>query len=253
MMHSNEKEIRMINGQNLEKCIVQLESELRLKNKWISLLIHEFKSSFSNLQWIIEALEKGSISNALLTELIPELKNSANNNFKLLQNTYDWIKSQDAHFELHPTRISVEGLFDHLNSFFKQQLNSKQQQIDFHGHQGLEIISDEVLLLLILKKVVDNAIKYSNKHSRISISATLLKSEFIEFVVRDEGMGMSAETFDNLFTLEGNCYLGTENESGPGLGLVFVKEFLDMIEGSIEIESVLSKGTRVRLLMHNLV
>ena len=98
----------------------------------------------------------------------------------------------------------------------------------------------------IFRNLISNAIKYSNPGGQVIISAIEGK-QFVEIEVADNGVGISKETQDKLFKIdEFHSSIGTDNEHGTGLGLLFCKEFIDMHGGKIQIESEQGKGCKIK-------
>jgi signal transduction histidine kinase len=105
------------------------------------------------------------------------------------------------------------------------------------------VYADEDMLNSIALNLITNAIKFSNRGGEIYIFA-LSKNCFINISVKDSGVGMDDNTLKKIFDLDAKkSTLGTENETGTGLGLVIVKEFVEKHGGSIMVTSEFSKGT----------
>jgi signal transduction histidine kinase len=95
----------------------------------------------------------------------------------------------------------------------------------------------------ILRNLINNAVKYTNKGGTVMISATERK-QLVEIKVTDNGIGMSAKTRHNLFKMDHfQSIAGTDNEKGTGLGLMLCKEFVEMHGGSIWVASALGDGS----------
>jgi signal transduction histidine kinase len=95
----------------------------------------------------------------------------------------------------------------------------------------------------ILQNILSNAIKYSNKGSKIVVSGRELKDKLL-LSIKDEGVGMDPETVDKLFRIDETVStFGTEGERGTGLGLILCKEFIERHRGKISVKSEKDKGS----------
>ena len=99
------------------------------------------------------------------------------------------------------------------------------------------------MIRTILRNLISNAIKFSNKNGSVITSASVADKK-VEFSVFDNGIGMTKETIAKLFRLDVNFSTrGTENEKGTGLGLILCKEFVEKHGGKIWVESEPGKGS----------
>jgi signal transduction histidine kinase len=100
---------------------------------------------------------------------------------------------------------------------------------------------DHKLLKNILLNLFSNAIKYSEQDKSIYFDFSM-DEKWLYFTVRDEGIGIPSEEQEHLFTRFFRAY-NVENIQGTGLGLIIVKRYLELMEGSIHFESQLGVGT----------
>jgi len=96
-------------------------------------------------------------------------------------------------------------------------------------------------LRLILSNLISNAIKYTEENGEESFSA-MVKARHMEFVIKDNGIGMSSNELHALFKKYGKL---NESKGGQGIGLYFDKNLIDQFNGTIHFESESGSGTRV--------
>ena len=150
-----------------QQTIEKLTAENELKTKWISLIAHDFKGLFSNIQLLLDAFGSKSISQELFMSMLPELKQIAEKNSKTLSRTFAWVNSQTDGFNPHIENVLIHDLFLELLDQFSEAIELKELSIQFVGNKDLSLSTDKFLLKFILKQTVDNAIKYSNKRGEI--------------------------------------------------------------------------------------
>jgi signal transduction histidine kinase len=123
----------------------------------------------------------------------------------------------------------VIGLANKKELHFDVQIEDKAR---------LAVNADVNMLSVVLRNLLTNAIKFSNKKEQIIICASRLKTKFVQFEIRDKGVGIPHEKIYHIFDLnKTTSSSGTEGEKGTGLGLILCKEFIDYHGGKIWVES----------------
>lgn len=99
------------------------------------------------------------------------------------------------------------------------------------------------MITTILRNLVSNAIKFSNKGTQIAIETSETTDE-ITTIIADHGIGMTLEEVDSLFNIDSKLQKeGTCGEKGSGLGLILCKEFIQKNNGKIAVQSTPNQGT----------
>ena len=108
---------------------------------------------------------------------------------------------------------------------------------------GMDIYSDKTALMIIVRNLLHTAIKFSFKKGRVQISA-IKKNNQINISVQDWGIGMTKEQMSYLFKINKRIKTkGTNGEMGTGIGLAFCNDLVNLLDGSIEVESTPGQGT----------
>lgn len=241
MMNKNKTEI------SSQQLIEQLKAESELKTKWLSLIAHDFKGLFSNINMLLSAFEGESISQEIFLSMLPELKQIAAKNSKTLETTFKWVNAQIGGFNPILEEVSLHTLFEILNDTLKAELDLKKITLSYVGDKDLKLRTDKFLLQFILKQSIDNAIKYSYEGGEVKMIVSS-ESGVSTITIEDYGMGMNEDVQNNLCTLNGSPYTGTLNEKGAGLGLVVVKEFVEIMRAKMIVSSKINQGTTVSYL-----
>jgi signal transduction histidine kinase len=122
-------------------------------------------------------------------------------------------------------------------------------QIQMDLAEEVIIFSDKKMLYSIISNLISNAIKYSIENKKIEVKMIVSKTDGKVIIqIKDHGIGMSDETKTHLFE---RFYRSesSKNISGTGLGLNIVKNYVDLLKGEIQFESVLNKGTEVKIIL----
>lgn len=224
----------------------QIKEHNRLLVGWISLLSHDTKQLFSTLSWIIEAYENKIVSSEDFFKMLPQIKKDAQKNLKVATDTSEWLKTQYGAFKPQQDVSAGFELFAHLKEDFSSKLEAKQLSFEFTGDPNSYVIADKVLLTFVLKRIVDNAIKYSHKQNIISFSIAN-NTEEVVISVTDYGTGMNERSKLSMYSFESALFEGTAGEIGSGLSLKIAQYFVFLMQGTIQIESLQNKGTTVKI------
>ena len=229
-----------------EEIIEQLRAENQLKTKWISLIAHDCKGLFSNIQFLLDAMASENITPEIFMSMLPELKQISEKNSKTLKNTFAWVNAQTNGFAIDSETVVIHNLFLELVEEFDKEITAKELSFKFVGDEAILLNTDRFLLRFILKQLIENAIKYSNKGGVVELIAHS-SSEKVTIAVKDHGMGMKDSRLKTIGTLDGAPFTGTMDEKGVGLSLVIVKDFVEMLDGIMSVSSVEGVGTTVEI------
>ncbi|MEL6534987.1 MAG: HAMP domain-containing sensor histidine kinase, partial [Bacteroidota bacterium] len=105
-----------------------------------------------------------------------------------------------------------------------------------------KVYADADMVQTVVRNLVSNAIKYTPNQGTVSVDIQE-GVEGLTIAVSDTGMGMETETLDKLFGDHVTSKLGTQNEKGTGIGLALSKDFVDLNQGKIWVESVPGEGS----------
>jgi signal transduction histidine kinase len=236
---------RLIREQNL-----QLGRLNQTKDQLFLILAHELKNpvlSFRSVsQKINYLLNKGQADR--LDQLGTELDRTASNAHKLLDNLLQWAKTQRGTFAMHPRIIELEEAFDKVIEEYSDRAEEKKIHF-FAGVEGEEVFvwADPAALQIILRNMADNALKFTQAGGEIRLSARKT-GEGVQVTAEDSGIGMQPEKLASLFQPGRKPGLGTAGERGSGLGLLLVKELMDLHRGTIKVVSEEGRGTTFSLL-----
>ncbi len=237
-----EKRELLIKKQN--KKLQELNST---KDKFFSIIAHDLKSPFNCTLGFSNILLKKhkNYDNEKREKIIKSINDSANNAFNLLENLLTWSCSQLGGIKYLPENLNLKTLLFEIMFVLQEQANKKNISIlDTISYNEL-IYADRNMIATILRNLISNAIKFTNKNGNVVISSKKqINSNFLEISIIDTGVGISEEKIDNLFCISKKTSTqGTENETGTGLGLIVCKEFIEKHDGEIWIESEITKGS----------
>lgn len=215
------------------------------KDKFFSIIAHDLKSPFSGIMGLTELLLRNVRKYEIekIEKYTSHIHRSADEAYKLLQNLLEWSRSQTGRLDFNPHEIILSELLDKVFDIVNNQAISKEISIDTDINKKLIVFADENMLNTILRNLISNAIKFTNRKGIISISAQKREHDVL-IKVSDNGIGMEEEIRIKLFKISEKVSVqGTENEKGTGLGLLLCKEFIEKHHGDIWVESEEDKGS----------
>ncbi|GAA3575301.1 sensor histidine kinase [Snuella lapsa] len=229
------------------KAIDALKISNTTKDKFFSIIAHDLRGSFNALLGLSDLMVT-DINSGVTNEIknYGEMINSTiNSTHGLLNNLLDWSRSQTNQMNFKQETFNLFSLVLEIFEFLKFQSELKHIALKNFVPMDLDIYADRNMLNTVIRNIVSNAIKYSNKNGSVTISA-LIDNNNIRCAITDDGVGMSKETCDRLFNVKDIKLIskkGTNDEHGTGLGLILCRELIEKHNGSIGVDSIEGKGS----------
>jgi signal transduction histidine kinase len=224
---------------------IQLNAD---KNLFISILAHDLRSPFSALLGLSELLS-ASVRQLPLDEiesLVNQINESTQNTYTLLEDLLKWARMQSGRFPFMPQKINFADICKNILEFHTQNAEAKNIKLSYFAPDEINIYADIDMLKAILRNLVSNAIKFTNKNGSINIFAEHTHPE-ITISVKDNGIGIESGNLHRLFDISQiRTTKGTDHETGTGLGLLLCKEFVEKNGGRIWAESKYGKGSEFK-------
>ncbi len=239
---------RVENEEKINMFIKELKELNATKDKFFSIIAHDLKNPLGNFREVTKILQETyeNLEEEDRKMFLSMLNDSANNIYSLLENLLEWSRSQRGVIQFSPSDINLEFIV--ANTIQVLSLSAENKNISFETDLNVhEMYADANLLTTIIRNLCSNAVKFTPIGGTITISSMLSKSNII-ICVADNGVGMTKETMDKLFRIDETISkLGTSNEKGTGLGLILCKEFVEIHNGEIWVESELGKGSKFNI------
>ena len=239
----------------LQKSKLQIESQnLQLqqlnttKDKFFGIIAHDIRSPIMALDGVGEQMQFYLKKNKpeKLEKLTGRIDSTAKRLNSLLDNLLKWALLQQGVIPYHPKELNVQETAYGIFQMFQHNADAKNITLDLQIKNDIKVYADESALNTILRNLVSNAIKFTPEDGTISLS-TETRDDKVFINVNDTGTGISAEKLSKLFSLEKTSEKGTAGERGTGLGLTLVKELAELNKGSINVSSVLAKGSSFKV------
>lgn len=215
------------------------------KDKFFAIIAHDLRNPFNALNnlsdIIIDKIRNNETEEAIQAAAL--LQESSYSAYNLLQNLLEWSNIQRDKIRLNPELVDISLLIEQETEPLRRIAEQKGITILSNVNSPLLVFADKNMLLTIVRNLVNNAIKYSFSKGTILIHSKL-DEDFVVFSVVDQGIGMSSDEVEKLFSPEGPVSKsGTSQEPGSGLGLLLCREFVEMNKGKIWAESKPGEGS----------
>lgn len=229
----------------IKKYIKDLEELNTHKESVLAILSHDLRSPLSGIIGAAKYLKTNfqKMKPVEVQEMLDLLYKSSTDELEMLDYLVEWARIKYASEVFFPSKIDlikyVDKVFDTLNE------TASTSAIILHNKikADTSVFADGKMLLSVIQNIVSNAIKYSKKGDKITVS-TKKKEDKIIVQIKDEGAGMSKQLQKELFTPQmTKLSAAREEDKGAGIGLLLVKGFLEKNDGEIWVESEEGVGT----------
>ena len=234
-----------ISEEKLYETINDLQKLNEAKDKFVSRISHDLRSPFTSIIGFTEVLANDlSLPEKDKLEYLNFILNSSRNLLHFVTQLSEIIKLQTNRLKLEPQRTIASRLIHYAISAFTAQVVDKNLEIKVDIGESMHISTDERLFLLLITNLVSNAVKFSNIGGKIIISAQDFNEDFVEIIVKDEGIGIADNNKIKLFNIDQIFFSeGTKGEKGVGLGLLLAKEIVEKHGGNLWFYSNQKEGS----------
>lgn len=166
----------------------------------------------------------------------------------LLDNLLHWALLQTKQLYFHKDSVHLFSIIQQIEYNYKPLLIDKNITFENSVSKSNFIFVDLDSLKIVLRNLLDNAIKFTPENGQISFYTIETNTDFCQLAIQDTGLGMTQNTIDEL--LAENELLAKKKNSeiiGTGLGMQLCKQMIKKNGGSIAIESEVNKGTKMIL------
>lgn len=231
------------------RLLEELERANRLKQDFVGTISHELRTPLNVVLGYNELLREGAFGELSpeQTDILERMNKSATQLLDLVNSTLDLSRMQSQNVPLSLTTVSVPELFTELETELHPLHKNSSVALEWRVElKLLSLQTDPVKLKIVLKNLVGNALKFTSE-GKVAVSASA-QGDGVEFLVRDTGIGIPAEAqafiFEPFRQVDGSM---TRRYGGVGLGLYIVRQLLELLGGSVSLESEIGKGSLFRV------
>jgi signal transduction histidine kinase len=245
----NKNQERIIEDRSIElsKQSEALHKYNEIKDKIFAIIAHDLRAPIASFRAVITLADIGTKDDIEdIRRFFNELKPNVDNLTLTIDNLFVWSQSQINGITISPTAINLKN--DSLKVLSLYELVSRQKSIHLAIEMSdqLYVKADPAHLDLILRNLINNALKFTKSGGQVKVMARPTISNMVLIEVIDNGVGIESEHLHLMFNPEMHyTTYGTRNEKGTGLGLRLCKEYVEKNGGTIHISSQVNVGTTI--------
>lgn len=221
------------------------EESDRLKSAFLANMSHEIRTPMNGILGFADLLKESNLSGELQENYIKIIEKSGARMLNIINDIISISKIESGTVELNISSLNINEEQEYLFAFFKPDLDAKNIDFSFKSSSPLQhpiINTDQDKFMSIYINLIKNAIKYTNKG--FVECGYIIKGDFLEFYVKDTGIGIEYERQDAIFErfIQADVE-DTMARQGAGLGLSITKAYVLMLGGEIWVESEKGRGS----------
>lgn len=236
---------RMIIEEELIKAKEQAEESDQLKTAFLANMSHEIRTPMNGILGFADLLKNPNLTGEKQQEYIEIIEKSGTRMLNIINDIISISKIESGLMDVHLSESDVNEQLDYIYTFFKPEVEGKGIHLKHINSLPISksiIKTDREKIFAILTNLVKNAIKYSEKGT-IEFGCHK-KGEFLEFFVKDSGVGIDANRQKAIFERFVQADISDKNAyQGAGLGLSISKAYVEMLDGNLWVESEKGKGS----------
>ncbi len=236
----------LLSKQGLERTNDELKEINSIKTRFLSLISHDVRGGIGTLNEFLKLIIQkfDTYDSAKLKKNLIALSQSTSSAYLVLDNLLSWSKNDLLHLDPEKKQFNMVSMMESLLLFFKQAIEMKNIEVEKnYCDNEINVNADENMLKSSFRNILSNAIKYNINNGKIFVK---IKKEGNQIVItiEDTGIGMDNTQIEKLFSYNSSYQKeGTVGESSSGLGLFLTKDFLEKNNASVNVKSVIGKGS----------
>ena len=224
------------------------------KSRFLATMSHELRTPLNAILGFSEVMKSemfGPMENPKYTEYAGNILESGRHLLHLINEILDLTRIESGRYELHEEPVRLADITDECHRLLKLRAEGKGIDVVEEGATDLPVVwADQRAMRQICLNLMSNALKFTPKGGRITLSVGAMPDGGQFLAVRDTGPGIPEEEIPKVLQAFGQGALAHQTaEGGAGLGLAIVKNLIELHGGSLILESELRKGTEARVVL----
>ena len=242
---------------DIEKAAKEAESANEAKTRFLFNMSHDIRTPLNAILCFADLLKEHIDDRSRTEDYIEKIRSAGSMLLSIINHVLEMARIESGKTTLNENVTSINEIADSLQAVFEPSVREKELISNVNCNVRHEyVICDETKVREIFLNIVGNSVKYTPKGGRIRVDISELEQEkkgfaSLRIVVSDTGIGMSKEYLPHIFEEFTREHSTTEVKvDGTGLGLPIVKALLDLMGGTIDVQSEPGKGTTTIIMLH---
>ncbi|RYF90121.1 MAG: HAMP domain-containing histidine kinase [Chitinophagaceae bacterium] len=223
----------------------RLQQLINTQRRIMAILGHDTRGPLFYINWMIRSMMDGSSKPGELQENFEIISNQLDSTLIMIEDLLDWSRVNILNATNDEHLFAVREMVDELFASLKNMADKKEVELCNEISEAMIGRCHERIVRFVLRNLLVNSIKFT-QHGTVKVNAFTARHA-LHFIITDSGVGMSAVQVQQILKAQGNSTMGTADEKGAGLGMLLIHEFLQQINGKIEVESLPGKGTTISI------
>lgn len=221
------------------------------KTQFLHNVSHDIRTPMNAILGYSELMKNELKDNDLpkVVEHLNKLQKAGNILLSIINNVLDMARIESGHMELDENYVNIEDIRQRLFEMFEDEAKKKNIHVSYtfnveHKH----VMADVTKVEEIFVNILSNAVKYTPSNGSVEVNVDELSCDdpgymIVRTTIMDTGIGMSQEYLEKIFESFSRERMTSSKISGTGLGMAIVKKYVDLLGGTIDVKSVLGKGS----------
>lgn len=221
------------------------------KTQFLHNVSHDIRTPMNAILGYSELMKNELNDNDLpkVVEHLNKLQKAGNILLSIINNVLDMARIESGHMEVDENYANIEDIRQRLIEMFEDEAKKKNIHVRYtfnveHKH----VMADVTKVEEIFVNILSNAVKYTPSNGSIEVNVDELSCDepgymIVRTSITDTGIGMSQEYLEKIFESFSRERMTSSKISGTGLGMAIVKKYVDLLGGTIDVKSVLGKGS----------
>ena len=244
------REKEAVYAKQIEKVATETQHANQAKTRFLFNMSHDIRTPMNAIIGYTQLLENNLDNKKQALDYISKLKSSSTILLSLINYILEMTQIESGKLDLKKEIGDLDDLVKNINVVVEPLIKEKKLHYSYHLEiKHHHIICDKTKLREIVLNILSNAIKYTPEGGNVELLIQEISFENnkvkYHFIIIDNGIGMKEDFLPHIFEEFAREKTSTESKvPGVGLGLPIVKSLIDMMNGTIQVESKLNKGTK---------
>ena len=238
-------------NQALSEAVRAAETANKAKSTFLSNMSHDIRTPMNAIIGFTTLAVSNIDDKKRVRDYLGKILSSSNHLLSLINDILDMSRIESGKIHLEETEVSLSDVLHDLKTIISGQIHAKQLELymDAMDVTNEDVYCDKTRLNQVLLNLLSNAVKFTPAGGTVSVRirqcpGTKKGSELYEIRVKDNGIGMSQEFVQKIFSpFERERTSTVSRTQGTGLGMAITKNIVDMMGGTIEVQTEQGKGT----------